>query len=250
MIFINPIKTGDGFVEHLRLLWELQEIEREIGQKEKELQNLASVLKYKQQKKAYLNFLEDKKITEEKHAGDKKNLKLYEMKLQNISDTLKELNSELYGGKIGSAKELESLEKKVRSKEKEKSDLEEKILAFMENLENDEEIIAELKNREKEKKEALQKSNTHARRDVENARSGLELLKEKKDELMHAIEPKLISKYRELNNRLQGRCISLVKKGFCGVCNVSLPSSFRSRMLTPGELVFCENCGCLLVPGD
>ncbi len=237
-------------MEQLLLLWELQEIEREIGKKEKELQNLASVVKYKQQKKAYLNFLEDKKNAEEKYAGERKNLKLYEMELQKISDILKELNSELYGGKIGSAKELESLEKKVRSKEKEKSGLEEKILAFMENLENDEEKIAELKIREKEKKEALQKSNTHARREVENARSGLELLKGKQNELMKAIESPLISKYRELNNRLQGRCISLVKKGFCGVCNVSLPSSFRSRMLTPGVLVFCENCGCLLVPGD
>ena len=39
----------------------------------------------------------------------------------------------------------------MRSKEKEKSDLEEKILASMENLENDEEIIAELKNRRRKK---------------------------------------------------------------------------------------------------
>ena len=237
-------------MEQLQLLWELQEIEREIRQKEKELQNLASVIKYKQQKTAFLDFLEEKKKAEERYAGEKKSLKHYEIELQNISDTLKELNSELDSGKISSAKELESLEKKVRSKEKEKSDLEEKILASMENLENGEKEIAELKIREKEKKEALQKSNTHARRDVANVRGELELLKGKQDELMRTIDAHLISKYRELNNRLQGRCISLVKKGFCGVCNVSLPSSFRSRMLTPGELVFCENCGCLLVPGD
>lgn len=237
-------------MEQLRLLWELQEIEREIGQKERERQKLASVLKYKQQKKAYLNFCEDKKNAEEKHAGEKKNLKLHEMRLQNISDTLKELKSELYSGRISSTKELESLERKVRSKEKEQSNLEEKILVFMENIESDEEIIAELKIAEQEKKEALQKSNIHARRDVENARGEIELLKGKKDELTQAIAPHLISKYKELNNRLQGRCISLVREGFCGVCNVSLPSSFRALMLTPGELVFCENCGCLLVPGD
>ena len=57
-------------MEQLQLLWELQEIEREIRQKEKELQNLASVIKYKQQKTALPSFLK-KKITE-KNAGRKK----------------------------------------------------------------------------------------------------------------------------------------------------------------------------------
>ena len=76
-------------MEQLQLLWELQEIEREIRQKEKELQNLASVIKYKQQKTAFLDFLEEKKKAEERYAGEKKSLKHYEIELQNISDNLR-----------------------------------------------------------------------------------------------------------------------------------------------------------------
>ncbi|HHT46513.1 MAG TPA: hypothetical protein GX004_04365 [Firmicutes bacterium] len=237
-------------MEQLRLLWELQEIEREMAQKEKKLPNLASVVEYKQLKRDYLNALKEHKDAEEKFAKEQKKLKYNEMELQNISNALGELNAELYSGKISNAKELESLEKKVRSKEKEKSDLEEKMLILMEKLERDEDKITKLKNKEEGKKELLQKSNALARRDIENAKRELNLLKAKRDELINTIDPHLVKKYKELRARLQGRCISLVKKNFCGVCNVSLPSSFRARMLTPGELVFCENCGCLLVPGD
>jgi hypothetical protein len=80
----------------------------------------------------------------------------------------------------------------------------------------------------------------------------LQQLNRQREELSQKIDKELLKKYRELSKRrLQGgRYVSLVKGGFYVICNVSLPSSFRARLLNPGQLVFCENGGFLLVRGD
>ncbi|MDO9534246.1 MAG: C4-type zinc ribbon domain-containing protein, partial [Bacillota bacterium] len=107
-----------------------------------------------------------------------------------------------------------------------------------------------LRKDEEEKKEILRQVNSRARSDVERVENELEQFMKKQEELLKKIDEKMLKKYQGLSGRFQGKCVSLVEKGFCGICNVSLPSSFRARILTPGEIVFCENCGCMLVLGD
>ena len=237
-------------MEQLKFLWELQEIETEISRKDKELQSLSSVSEYQQGKKDYQIFQEDLEKREEKLALGKKDLKRMEMELLTVTSELKELTDKLYSGEIHSAKELESLEKKVQSKQKEKADLEDGMLTLMESLESSEHEIIKLRKDEEEKKGILQQANSRARSDVKKVQNELEQFREKQEELLKKIDDKMLKKYQGLSVRLQGKCVSLVEKGFCGICNVSLPSSFRARILTPGELVFCENCGCILVLGD
>lgn len=237
-------------MEQLKFLWELQEIEMEISRKEKELQSLSSVNEYQQGKKDYRIFQGELNKMEEELALRKKELKRKEMELHTVTGKLKELNDKLYSGEINSAKELESLEKKVQSKKKEKTDLEDGILTLMEHLESSEDEIKVLRKNEGEKKEILQQVNSRARRDVERVQNDLKQFRKKREELLKKIDGKMLKIYQGLQGRFQGKCVSLVEKGYCGICNVSLPSSFRARILTPGELVFCENCGCLLVLGD
>ncbi len=237
-------------MEKLQLLWQIQELEQKIFRQEQELQNLPSVNEYQNKKKELDVFQEELKKKEEKFNVGKKELRRKEMELQKVSTSLKEMDKKLYGGEIRNVKELESLEKKVRATKKEKSELEDAILGLMEALENEDGEISRLKKLEEEKNEALQKMKLIARRDIQKAQGELQQLNGQREELLQSIDKELLKKYRELSRRLQGRCVSLVKEGFCGICNVSLPSSFRARLLTPGQLVFCENCGCLLVLGD
>jgi predicted nucleic acid-binding Zn-ribbon protein len=238
------------WLEQIKYLWELQEIETEISRKEKELKSLSSVEEYQHGKKDFRIFQGEINIKEEKLALGKKDLKRMEMELHTVTGKLKELNDQLYSGEIPSAKELESLEKKVQSKQKEKADLEDGILSLMDILERNEDETTKLRKEEEEKKEILQKVNSRARSDVKRIENELEQFRKKQEDLLKKIDDKMLKKYQGLSERFQGKCVSLVENGFCGICNVSLPSSFRARILTPGELVFCENCGCMLVLGD
>lgn len=237
-------------VEQLRMLWQLQELEQKILLQEDELHNIASVSEH-QQKKDELFTLS--KVLQEKGnrlAAAKKEQRRKEFELQSALDLLERLQHKLYSGEVYQARELENLEKKVQASRKEISGLEDDVLQFMEDIEQGEEELSAGQKKQAGEKRALQQLKMRAREDIQTAQGKLKLLKGQREDLRQSIDATLLGKYSELSSHLRGRSISLVQKGFCGICNVSLPSSFRARMLTPGELVFCENCGCLLVPGD
>ena len=236
-------------VEQLRMLWQLQELEQQILHQEHKLPNIASVNDYRLKKNEFLAFQKMLQEEEEKLVTAKKEQRRKELELQSSVDLLEKLQHKLYSGEIRHAKELEGLEKKVQANQREKSELEDHILQLMENIEQGEKEISTRWKLQAGKKEALQQLEVRAQREVEMAQGKLNLLKEQWKELRQNIDAALLDKYTELSRHLRGRGISLVQKGFCGICNVSLPSSFRARMLTPGQFVFCENCGCLLVPG-
>jgi predicted nucleic acid-binding Zn-ribbon protein len=237
-------------LEQLKLLWELQELEHHISRREKELHDIKSMITY-QEKKKVLNTFEKKINEKEEHLGrESKIIRRKEMELYKIMGSLNELQEKLYGGKMHNIKELENMEKKARSLEEEKAGLEDEILHLMEKIEGDEEeIVLEKKQFAKEQKK-LQQLKQVAQGDWQQAKDEFTDLNRTREDLLEKIDNSLLKKYRDLSQRFQGRAVSLVKKGFCGVCHVSLPSSFRALLLTPGELVFCENCGCLLVLGD
>jgi len=238
-------------MEQRRLLWELQEVEQEKNKKEQDLQKIPSVLQYREKFKKV--DLAEKKLQQkgEELSAERKAQRLKEMDVAKISTLLEEFNSKLYNGKIGNAKELESMEKKVSSLGKDKELREDEIIVHMETIENLESEINHLQKQLKEEKEMLQKLKMHARRDRQSVQDELEKLSRYGEELAGKIDEGLLKKYRELSKRLGGgRCVSLVQNGFCGICNVSLPSSFIARLRTPGQLVYCENCSSLLIPEE
>lgn len=237
-------------MEEMKLLWELQEVEYEIINKEKELQNIPSVGEYLKKKKNYSYLEENLKKKVEEHKSTKKELGRREMDLQKLTATLSELTDKLYSGEVRNVKELESMEKKTSSLTKEKNELEDKILELMEKLEVESEEIKKAQSNLENEGKKLETLKEKARRDMLQAQKELDILKRRRDEIEKKVDDELLKKYRELSKRFNRKCISLVKNNFCGICNVSLPSSFRAYLLTPGKLVYCENCGSLLVLGN
>ncbi len=230
----------------MQLLWHLQETEQEISRREKELQNIPSVAAYQEKKKALLEREEENSRKEEEERAVQKELSRREHHLLSVAASLQEAQQKLYSGEVPSVKELENLEKKVQATRREKQQLEDAVLSLMETAENLEAELTLLRQRRREQEEDVQAARARARRDYRQAQRELEALQEKRARLEARIEPGLLARYRELS-RGGRRCISAVKDNFCGICNVSLPSSFRAYLFTPGKQVHCENCGSLLV---
>lgn len=237
-------------MEQLKLLWDLQELEREIFRKDEEMQKIPSVQDYGTQKKEVSLLQDSIHKQQEKLEADKKKLRRGEMNLKNINETITDLSKKLYGGEVQSTRELENMEKKLSSLQAEQSSVEDEILSMMEELESEEEKLSELRRQEEKETLRLQQIKSKAQRELNAARGELTRLNEQRDQILEKVEPSLLQKYKDLSRKMKGQCISLVKDNFCGICNVSLPSAFRARILTPGQLVFCENCGSLLVLGD
>ena len=234
----------------MKLLWELQELEREIAFKEDEMRKIPSVQIYRSQKNEVSSLQESLSSQQEKMEVGKKKMRREEMNLQNVNASIAVLNNKLYGGEVQSTRELENMEKKLSALQTEQSAIEDEILSLMEEMEKDELKTSELCRQEEKEQARLQKVKAQAQKELQAARQELAKLNERRNGIMEQLEAPLLQKYQDLSRKMQGQCVSLVKEGFCGICNVSLPSAFRARILTPGQLVFCENCGSLLVLGD
>ncbi len=234
-------------MEQLKLLWELQELERDIARKEDEIQKIPSVLAYRVQKKEVSTLQESILNQQGKVETGRKKLRRGEMNLQNVNASIANLSNKLYGGEVQSAREMENMEKKLVSLQTEQSNIEDEILAIMEEMEKDEIESSELGRQEEGEQDQLQKVKGQAQKEMQAARQELAKMNERRKSIMEQVAPPLLQKYQDMSDKTEGQCISLVQEGFCGVCNVSLPSAFRARILTPGQLVFCENCNSLLV---
>jgi len=237
-------------VEQLKLLWQLQELEQEIARKEIEMQNIPSVSAYRVRKREMAALQDTLSCYAEKMEAARKKMRRAELDLHNINGAIADLNKKLYGGAVHNTRELEGMEKKVLSMKTEQSAIEDNILSIMEELEKDEFKSSELDRETDMGQERLQQVKIQAQKDMQLARQELEELNRRREGITQRVEAPLLQKYRELKAKMHGQCISLVLNSFCGICNVSLPSAFRARILTPGQLIFCENCGSLLVLGD
>lgn len=237
-------------MEQLKLLWQLQELEREIARKETEMQNIPSVNAYRARKKEVAALQDTLRPYAETMDAARKKMRRAELDLCNINGAIADLNKKLYGGAVHNTRELEGMEKKMLSMKAEQSAIEDNILTIMEELEKDEFKSSELGRETDAEQERLQQVKTQAQKDMQLARQVLDDLNRRRESITQRVEAPLLQKYKELKAKMHGQCISLVQNSFCGICNVSLPSAFRARILTPGQLVFCENCGSLLVLGD
>ena len=232
----------------LKMLWELQEIDQEISKKEYDLHNMDSLLLYREKVKEVKEL--EKKIQDNEDAASAENKaqRLIELDVAKITAETDELNHKLYDGKTGNIKELENMRIKVEYLFSERKQREDEIIRRMEILDELENENVRLQQLLQEEKDLLQKRKIKAQRDRKNVQNELKELTAKGDELAAKIDAGLLKKYRQWSERLNGgRCISLVQDGFCGVCNVSLPSSFSQRLQNSAEFVYCENCSSLLV---
>lgn len=96
-----------------------------------------------------------------------------------------------------------------------------------------------------------------ARREASAALAGAEAVLEgeaaevagERGRLAAGLPPDLLATYERLRQRLGGVGAARLADGACGGCHLKLPNSEREHVLhaAPGEVVFCDQCGRILV---
>lgn len=234
----------------LKLLWELQEVDLAIKALKEKIEQ-APLLSGIDETKGELEKLRiDLEEKENKLREDRKTLKSLEMKTQKIVDDRKALNENMYNGTVSNVKELEQMHRKMDLLADEKKRLEDDILVLMESVEEQDELFLiaeeELKNCEavlREKEERLKVDLGELNAELEN-QQGQRILKAEKIEIKH------MNKYTMLAEKNQGQVLARVVDDLCGGCRVFISSGLRGHLYNPDAIVYCENCGRLLVKID
>ncbi len=231
----------------LRLLWELQELDLSIKDLQLKIEE-APLLSGVREAKEYLENMENDFSERERSLNaDRKNLKQLELEEQKIVEDRKELYDNMYNGKTTNVKELEQMQRKMDLLAAEKKKVEENILNLMESIENQEAELNTVEEELSRSRQELQEKEDRLKQDLENYNRQVSQLQTSREQLAEKIDHKYLEKYSVLVQKHQGKALARVVDDICGGCRVFISSAQRGHLYNPSAMVYCENCGRLLV---
>jgi predicted nucleic acid-binding Zn-ribbon protein len=177
-------------------------------------------------------------------------LKDCELKLQSIETKLKTNQQRLYQGTVSNPKELVNIEKEIGALQRQRSELDERILQLMDDVEGQKQQThcAAEEARLAETQHATTVSGFQSK--FEANKQEIAALEERRCLIVEAISDKaLLKRYEDIRARHSGVGLAKINNSSCGACGMALPSGTIRAVREGNEIQTCENCGRILTLG-
>ncbi|MGH9066575.1 MAG: zinc ribbon domain-containing protein [Acidimicrobiales bacterium] len=172
-----------------------------------------------------------------------------EQDLDSVVRRIHEVEGRLYGGTVSASRELSAMAEEVSSLQRRRADLEDRVVAVMEEAEPvDAALAATAADRDSLAAEAGRHRAVIAAAETD-IDAAAEVERAKRADLAAALPGELATQYERLRVHLGGVGAARLVNGSCTGCHLSLPSGERDRIrhLAPEVLVTCDQCGRILV---
>ncbi|OGO05327.1 MAG: hypothetical protein A2Y73_06255 [Chloroflexi bacterium RBG_13_56_8] len=179
-------------------------------------------------------------------AKTKSRLRDNELKLESLQSKVKDVEKDLYSGRIHAPKDLENLRKDSLYLRQQASELEDQVLLGLTEADELEtatrQAEEELRNYERkwaEEQQELQGQYTELR-------TQLHALQKARSQLRGDLGQSELRLYDALRAQKGGLAISPMKENICQTCRVRVPT-YKARIVEAGEgVITCEGCGRIL----
>ncbi len=198
------------------ILVELEELERNLTQKQGELGEL------------------------------EKEQRTLEWKVEDLSSKVLSIEEKLYSNTVKNPKELQHLQQEVEGFRSSVQPEEDKILNLMVQVEAVQREITEGEIRRKELQEDWKHKSQLLLAESSRIERVLSEDGQKRGALAAEIDPAYLKLYETLRADKQGRAIVQIKQGRCGGCLITLPLNIMRRARLENQLLQCSNCGRIL----
>jgi uncharacterized protein len=227
-----------------RTLYDLQQIDLNI---QKEQETLDDINRQLGESEA-LTQVKAELLAEQKHLAEtEKQQRDVEWEIEDLRNSIKQVNDKLYGGKSKNPKELVSLEKeldifkaKLRQKEDDLLDLMAEIESVQDRIKINSERLGNLEGEwQREQKELAQRQ--------AKVKSRLSDLSRKRQALAADIAKQTLELYEGIRLR-KGQAVVKIEQGRCQGCRLNLAVNELQRVRA-GDLIQCSSCGRILCLG-
>jgi predicted nucleic acid-binding Zn-ribbon protein len=166
-----------------------------------------------------------------------------------LNDKIAQVDKTMYSGTVTSPRELQAMQEEIDSLKRRTSTLEDEVIDIMELTEPvDAELEALAGQRSAIDGEAMALTASIAE---EETAIDAELAAEsaKRDGAAEGIPERLLGEYDTLRSRLKGIAVARLVSGHCNGCHLALSAVEvdRIRHEPPDAVVYCEECGRILV---
>jgi len=179
-------------------------------------------------------------------AAARTQLKSKELELESLTSKLRNIEEQMYGGRVRNPKELAGLEQEAAHLKKAQGELEEAVLLLMEEAEARGREEAQTTRALEAVSAAWQKEQMAITEEHAALVARLTALTEQIDALRVEIEPDDLAIYDGLRRRPGARAVAHLVEGACEHCGVSLSSGLAQRVGRGQEALTCPECGVIL----
>ena len=224
-----------------RQLYELQEIDLEITDEERRLEQAVSRLGRDDVIVAAQEELNAAKKTLEELQKQQRTL---EREIDDLASKIRAGNDELYSGRVKNPKELSNLQREIELLKAKDDRLETEDLELMEQVESVDAGVAELVGKLEKVSAEWRREQEQLSKEKTSLESSLSDLKQKRQALAAGFDPKTVALYDGLRKN-KGFAVARVEQGICRGCRISMPSS-ELQQARSGGLVQCSSCNRIL----
>jgi len=222
-------------------LYQLQEIDLEI---ESEVQSLHQKSSQMGERQA-LDNAQSQLASEQQQLDElRRQQRAAEWEVDDMLSKITAAEERLYSGKITNPKELSSLQHEVGTMKAKSNYLENRALEIIDRVEAAEKSVATATSEFKKLEDEWQRQQHQLSDDIEQLKSQLTDLKQKRQQLSEEIESQAVALYEKIRQQKKPP-VAKVEQGICRVCRISLSASELQRARS-GQPVQCGSCGRIL----
>ncbi len=179
----------------------------------------------------------------------RKQLRELELEVGAVEDKLKKNQEQLYGGHVRNPKELKGLQEEAITLRRHRSQLEDRELELMIATEEGEAELAERRARLRQIEDSWRADQAGMFAEKDRLQQRLAELEEQSSGMRADLGSKDLAFYDELQGRLDGKGIALLKDGLCQGCWVDVPMTLARAAERGQGLNYCPICDRLLFAG-
>ena len=179
----------------------------------------------------------------------RKQVRELELAVGTVEDKLKKNQDQLYGGHVRNPKELKSLQEEATALRRHRSQLEDKELELMIATEEGEAELTERQARLRQIEASWRADQAGMFAEKDRLQQRLAELDEQQSAMRAEIGARDLAFYDDLQGRLGGKGIALLKDGICQVCGVDVPMTLARAAERGQGLNYCPICDRLLYAG-
>jgi len=222
-------------------LYQLQEIDLEIESGEQVLKQKMGQLGKRQS----LDQAQDRLAAAKEHLEALQHQQHNaEWGMDDLESKIKEVEEQLYGGKITNPKELSSLQHEINTMKAGSDQMETKALEIIDQVEAAEKGFLAAKSEFRHLEDEWRSQQQQLSDEIARLKSRLADLRQKRQQFSAEIEPQAVSLYEKVRQQKKPP-VAKVEQGICRVCRITLPASELQRA-RGGYPIQCGSCGRIL----
>ncbi len=170
-----------------------------------------------------------------------------DLEIKSVTAKAEAVEQRLYSGAVSNPKELQDMQEEIASLKRRRARLEDDLLEAMIAVEDGQQALAEAHATLEQATAQWERDQHDLLAEQTGHQSQLLALREQRAALKSEITPASLETYKRLFRGKQGQVVAPLQDTNCQFCGVSQTSKTVQEARQARELVYCENCGRILV---